>query len=247
VAEADEPVSSPVVDRFRSEGRTFLTTPGGSELTADSVIDISHENLIRLWHRLRDWADEEALSAERYRRLARAAELHATGEEALWRDPALQLALDWKDKERPNGHWAERYHPGFEEAMSFLDQSRKGQEKRRRRGVVLTVALWLLTAGSVLATIYAMRRVGDGALRQPSSRSFASRTRAVLTPSPSVPTAGFWRPGAWTRPPWSSRPRPARSSSASRTRRLFTPSPSSPSASGTGSGARGATGSGSRP
>ena len=37
--------------------------------------------------------------------------------------------------------------------MGFLDQSRKGREKRRRRGIVLTVALWLLTAGSVLATI----------------------------------------------------------------------------------------------
>ena len=155
VADADEPSVIAVIDRFRSEGRTFLTTSGGSELSTDSVIDISHESFIRLWHRLREWADEEALSAERYRRLARAAELHAKGEEALWRDPALQLALDWKDRERPNGHWAERYHPGFEGAMGFLDESRKGREKRRRRGVVLTVALWLLTAGSVLATIYA--------------------------------------------------------------------------------------------
>ena len=155
VAETDEQRVTEVIDRFRSEGRTFLTTPGGSELTADSVIDISHESLIRLWHRLREWADEEALSAERYRRLARAAELHAKDEESLWRDPALQLALDWKDRERPNGHWAERYYHGFEGAMGFLEKSRKGREKRRRRGIVLTVALWLLTAGSVLATIYA--------------------------------------------------------------------------------------------
>jgi conflict system STAND superfamily ATPase/WD40 domain-containing protein len=155
VAEADEQKVIAVIDRFRSEGRTFLTSPSGSKLTADSVIDISHESLIRLWHRLRAWADEEAQSAERYRRLARAAELHAKGEESLWRDPALQLALDWKDKERPNGPWAERYHPGFEETMGFLDQSRKGREKHRRRGVVLTVALSLLTVGSFLATIYA--------------------------------------------------------------------------------------------
>ncbi len=152
VAEADEQAVIAVIDRFRSEGRTFLTTPGGSELTADSVIDISHESLIRLWHRLREWVDEEALSAERYRRLARAAELHAKGEESLWRDPALQLALDWRDKERPNASWAERYHPGFDEAMGFLDESRKG---RRWRDGVLAISVWVLMAGSILATIYA--------------------------------------------------------------------------------------------
>ena len=155
VAEANEQSVIAVIDKFRSEGRTFLTSPGGGELTADSVIDISHESLIRLWHRLSGWADEEALSAERYRRLARAAELHTKGEESPWRDPALQLALDWKDRERPNAGWAERYHTGFVEAMGFLEMSRKGREKRRRRGVVLTVLLWLLTAGSILATIYA--------------------------------------------------------------------------------------------
>ncbi|MDQ3581702.1 MAG: ATP-binding protein, partial [Pseudomonadota bacterium] len=149
VAEADEQRVIAVIDKFRSEGRTFLT------LTGDSVIDISHESLIRLWHRLSEWANDEALSAERYRRLARAAELHTKGEESLWRDPALQLALDWKDRERPNAAWAERYHVGFEEAVGFLEMSRKGREKSRWRGVVLTVALWLLTAGSVLATIYA--------------------------------------------------------------------------------------------
>ncbi len=62
VAEADQQSVIAVIDKFRSEGRTFLTTPGASELSADSVIDISHESLIRLWHRLRAWADEEALT-----------------------------------------------------------------------------------------------------------------------------------------------------------------------------------------
>ena len=156
VAEADEQTVIAVIDKFRSEGRTFLTSPGGSELSADSVIDISHESLIRLWHRLSAWADEEALSAERYRRLARAAELHTKGEESRWRDPALQLALDWKDRERPNGHWAERYHPGFAEAMGFLEMSRKGREMWRRYKVLLIGGLCVLTVLSVLASIYAV-------------------------------------------------------------------------------------------
>ncbi len=42
------------------------------------------------------WGDEEAQSAQMYRRLADAAARHAVGEGSLWRDPDLQLALDWQ-------------------------------------------------------------------------------------------------------------------------------------------------------
>jgi hypothetical protein len=67
--------------------------------------------------------DEESQSARIYKRLAETAVLHRAGEEALLMDPALQVALDWREKNRPNAVWARRYHPEFETAMSFLDQS----------------------------------------------------------------------------------------------------------------------------
>ena len=100
------------------------------------MIDISHESLIRLWKRLRTWVDEEADSAETYKRLAREAELYERKQTSLWRDPSLQLALDWRDRIQPNQAWAARYAPAFGRAMQYLDQSQQAKEKamkRRRR------------------------------------------------------------------------------------------------------------------
>ncbi|HZB45258.1 MAG TPA: hypothetical protein VE360_08445, partial [Pyrinomonadaceae bacterium] len=123
LVEADEAEVVAVVETFRRPGRSFLMPPPPAPLDADSLIDISHESLIRNWERLKKWTDEEAQSARIYRRLAETAVLHKAGEEALLKDPALQVGLDWRERTRPNAAWARRYHPEFETAMSFLDSS----------------------------------------------------------------------------------------------------------------------------
>src|SRR5262249_19554539 len=69
VAEADEARVIRVIDAFRSPGRTFLTPSISESLTSESVIDISHESLIRHWRKLSGWAEEEAKSAGMYQRL----------------------------------------------------------------------------------------------------------------------------------------------------------------------------------
>src|SRR5688572_8324233 len=46
-----------VIDVFRRVGRSFLMPPAGVPLHADTVIDISHESLIRNWARLRQWVN----------------------------------------------------------------------------------------------------------------------------------------------------------------------------------------------
>ena len=120
-----------VVDQFRRPGRSFLMPPAGIPLDDGSVIDISHESLIRGWERLRKWVDEEADSAKVYRRLAQTAALHAQGTAGLWHDPDLEHALAWRDREHPNAAWAERYDPGFEQAMAFLEKSRVAREAAR--------------------------------------------------------------------------------------------------------------------
>ncbi len=119
-----------VIDIFRHGGRSFLMPPAGTELHADSVIDISHESLIRNWQRLKTWVNEEAQSVRVYRRVAETAVLHREGSEGLMQDPALSFALDWRDKSHPNAAWGERYHPDFETAMTYLDQSRGAREER---------------------------------------------------------------------------------------------------------------------
>jgi WD40 repeat protein len=120
-----------VIEVFRRPSRSFLMPPAGDRLKPETVIDISHESLMRVWERLIKWADEEAQSARAYRRLAEAADSHAAGEVSLWRDPELQLALDWRSRNQPNETWAARYHSGFPAAMQFLSESSEAREAER--------------------------------------------------------------------------------------------------------------------
>jgi hypothetical protein len=85
-----------VIDVFRGGGRSFLMPPIETELNADSVIDISHESLIRNWQRLKEWVNQEAQSVRVYRRVAETAVLHREGGEGLLQEPALSFALDWR-------------------------------------------------------------------------------------------------------------------------------------------------------
>jgi hypothetical protein len=127
-----------VIEVFRYEGCSFLMPPADVPLTPDTIIDISHESLIRNWNRLQKWVDEEAQSSRIYRRLAEAAVLHSEGSEGLLKNPALQIALDWRAQHKPNAAWGRRYNAEFAEAMAFLDSSKVAhetdvaEEKRKR-------------------------------------------------------------------------------------------------------------------
>jgi len=123
IANASPLEVSAVIEVFRGGGRSFLMPPAGVALGPETVIDISHESLIRNWDRLKEWVNEEAQSARIYRRLSEAAVLHREGSEGLLQDPGLQIALDWRDQNQPTVAWAERYHPEFEESVAYLEQS----------------------------------------------------------------------------------------------------------------------------
>jgi WD40 repeat protein len=142
LAGASRPEVVAVVETFRREGRSFLMPPAPAPLGGSSLIDISHESLIRNWGRLKSWVDEESVSAQIYRRVAETAALYEGGRAGLWGDPDLQIALDWRAQDGPNAAWAARYHPAFDAAMKFLDESlaareaaARGAEELRRREV----------------------------------------------------------------------------------------------------------------
>ena len=126
-----------VVDRFREPGRTLLMPPPEVPLAADTVVDISHESLIRIWTRLTTWVEEEARSAEMYLKLAEAAERYQKGSAGLWQMPDLQLALNWKEENKPTLLWGKRYHPAFERTMVFLATSRRAYENDQRNKELL--------------------------------------------------------------------------------------------------------------
>lgn len=154
MADAGEAEVVAVVDYFRREGRSFLTPSPEVELHGDSVIDISHESLIRGWDRLKAWVEEEYESAKMYRRLAETSALYDENKAGLWHDPDLANALRWRANEKPTAAWARCYNPGFEQAMAFLDESRHARDKaaaereRNRRQKLRNARLF---AGTVTA------------------------------------------------------------------------------------------------
>ena len=123
-----------VVEVFRREGRTFLMPPEGVELTPDTVIDISHESLIRNWGRLKEWVRDEAEAARIYRRLSDAAAAHRAGESGLLDDVTLAWVNRWQERYRPTRPWGVRYHPDYDVAMAYLEASRgeRGREREER-------------------------------------------------------------------------------------------------------------------
>jgi WD40 repeat protein/tetratricopeptide (TPR) repeat protein len=115
----------PIIDAYRHSGVTFLMPSPEVELTEQTIIDISHESLMRVWTRLRQWVEEESQAAGIYHRLSESADLREQGKAGLYRDPELGIALAWQEAKRPNAAWAERYRPGFGSAMAFLEASQQ--------------------------------------------------------------------------------------------------------------------------
>jgi formylglycine-generating enzyme required for sulfatase activity/energy-coupling factor transporter ATP-binding protein EcfA2 len=121
-----------VIDTFRQAGRNFLMPSPSVALTPDTVLDISHESLIRQWVRLQAWVKAEAESAVMYLRLLDAAQRHANHQGECWRGTDLALALDWQAVVQPNAAWATRYGNAqdFALTVAFLQESVTAEQQR---------------------------------------------------------------------------------------------------------------------
>ena len=113
-----------VIEIFRKEGRAFLMPPHNTTLSQNSIIDISHESIMRVWERLINWLEEEKQSSITYTRLSEASNLYELGNGGLLRDPELQIAWRWKESQNPNAKWASRFDNNFEKAMLYLNYSK---------------------------------------------------------------------------------------------------------------------------
>ncbi len=132
IAQVHERDVMEVVEKFRKPGRSLLTPSANVPLASNSMIDISHESLMRIWVRLKNWVDDEAEAVQMYTRLAEASAMYQVGKAGLWRPPDLQLALNWKAKHKPTLDWAQRYDPAFERTMVFLEYSKKEFDTEQR-------------------------------------------------------------------------------------------------------------------
>ena len=125
-----------VVEVFRQPGRSFLTPAYGIPLAPETVLDISHESLIRQWQRLYNWVQKEAKSAQFYRRLEDTALRWHDQIAELWSGIELTMALAWRARTQLTQAWAKRYGVNqgqhFELAMRFLTECEKKQEEEEK-------------------------------------------------------------------------------------------------------------------
>ena len=167
LAETDIKELTRIIDIFRMPGRSFLMPPAGTEITEETVIDISHESLMRVWDRLITWVQEEIESAELYTRLAQSAELYQEGKTGLWRDPELLMAINWQTNQNPNEVWAKRYDPSFDRAITFLEYSvaekkreTKNAEKKRKAAIIrLRFFIFFVSLACAVAVVFAYKSI----------------------------------------------------------------------------------------
>ena len=130
---ASEVAVTEVAKRFQREDCSFLTAPD-KKLGTQSILDISHESLIRRWNLLREWAREEAAWGDWYQRVE---DRVRTGGQLSGSE--LNAALKAKLDGAWNAAWAERYRtdkngvkPTYDQVIGFLsDSERERLEKER--------------------------------------------------------------------------------------------------------------------
>jgi len=126
-----------VVEVFRQPGRAFLLPYATHSLSPDSIVELSHESLIRIWDRLHDWVDEEDESIRMYLKLSEASALYQQGRTELWVNPELQIAIKWRESQNPTPAWGVQFNPAFERAMVFLSTSEEELQWEEERKVML--------------------------------------------------------------------------------------------------------------
>ncbi|MDP4224707.1 MAG: hypothetical protein Q8868_15475, partial [Bacteroidota bacterium] len=156
-----------VIERYRDPTLSILTPEPGVNLTDESIIDLSHESLIHLWDRLRKWVDEEASSVAIYLNLSETSALYQQGRAGLLKQPDLQLAINWREQNKPTLTWARKYNPAFERAIVYLrtsekefleeeEQKTRQQKWRFRRIRIISSVFGIIALVTILSTAGAL-------------------------------------------------------------------------------------------
>jgi energy-coupling factor transporter ATP-binding protein EcfA2 len=165
-----------VANLFRAEGNSIITPDIVEELTDETVLDISHEAVMRNWKRLKSWIEEESDAVQLYLRLIDASMLYQSGKTGPWRPPELFLAISWRDNFQPNEVWASQYHPAYVRSMKFLEISEasykeeealrekaRGREIRRTRMFAVILAIAAVVSVVFMVNSMKLRRIADEA------------------------------------------------------------------------------------
>jgi energy-coupling factor transporter ATP-binding protein EcfA2 len=110
-------VVSDVLRIYREEGNSFIRPfitedPASHEIAADTVLDITHESLIRNWNKLNTWANHEFEFYSTYQDFKKQLDRWKnSGKSSGYLLPIGPLSYfeNWYNKCKPNAGWIKRY------------------------------------------------------------------------------------------------------------------------------------------
>jgi hypothetical protein len=113
-----------VIEAFREVGHSFLMPPRPQPIEDSTVIDISHEALIRQWDKLNgrdldeDWLEEEQADAEIWRRLYLHLQAFGKNPRRLLDGSEIDEFNDLVEKRKLSPVWFQRYIPEHREVSA---------------------------------------------------------------------------------------------------------------------------------
>jgi len=139
-----------VINKFRNKSCAFLTPyEDAGDITDNTVIDISHESLMRQWDKLKEWIDIEQRSSDKLHWLSDSVK----NKREYLRGLDVKDALAWKQKQNPNEDWAHRYVDNLPGVLTYISKSKRNDKRRRLLlyGSIFLITFSILTAGFFVA------------------------------------------------------------------------------------------------
>ncbi len=157
-----------VINVFREEGNSFIhpfktEDPHTHQLTPETVLDITHESLIRNWSKLNDWANKEFEFYSTYIDFKKQLDRwKQSGKRRGYLLPIGPLTYfeNWYRKCKPNPAWIMRYSAGdndaqlLKESTIILDDSREFLKKSSRKEIVART--FMKYGAGRIATVFAI-------------------------------------------------------------------------------------------
>ncbi|TAL61826.1 MAG: hypothetical protein EPN85_03970 [Bacteroidetes bacterium] len=155
-----------LLDIFRLQGNTFLKPfitdkPESLKTHKHTILDITHESLIRNWSVLKNWADEEYENWQQFHDFNKQLQRWISNEKQkgyLLPIGPLSFFEDWYNSCKPNKYWLKKYdesetpetekdakaHKIIEDASLFLKSSRQAIRRKKNLLVYSTVTVVLI-------------------------------------------------------------------------------------------------------
>jgi uncharacterized RDD family membrane protein YckC len=187
IARSEPSEALEVMAHFRKQSRSFLMPPEGENVNDSTVIDISHESLMRVWIRLKRWTEAEAESARQYRRIADRASAYPE-RSGLLQGVDLDAALKFELTEQPSQEWAELYGGGLQKSLQYLRDSETAHEEEEVAEEIenLWHNKWQPTIFALFALLFFAAIIADGEALLPHVSHDADRMTRILAAAVSI-------------------------------------------------------------